>query len=99
MKIFLKKIGNTLYKTIRYFSNLIEGDDNKPSIKRVLAAALILSGIYLGWYGVKYRFEKLDPITMLIGVFFGAGLALLGITSWSTIQSMKINGTKNTTDV
>lgn len=91
-------MNSTFYKIIKYILNPIEGDDGKPSIRRILAALLILSGIYLGYYGVRYRFEKLDPITMLIGVFFGAGLALLGITSWSTLQSMKINGKNEKTE-
>lgn len=97
MKNYIKKVTDTLYKIMRYLLNAIEGEDNKLSLKRILAASLIISGIYLGWYGVKYRFEKLDPITMLIGVFFGAGLALLGITTWSTVKSMQMNNTSDST--
>lgn len=88
----MKNFTNGLISFLKYIIQPIVGEDNKPSGKRILGTALILSGIYLGYYGVKYRFDRLDPVTMLVGVFFGAGLAFWGITTWSTLQGMKMNG-------
>ena len=79
---------------LKFILSPILGNDGMLSGKRILGTLLILMGMYLGWYGVVYRFEKLDPITMLIGVFFGAGLAFWGITSWTSIQAMKVNSDK-----
>lgn len=91
----LKKFTNGLVSFLKYVINPIVGEDNKLSGKRILGSLLILSGIYLGYYGVKYRFDHLDPVTMLVGVFFGAGLAFWGITTWSTLKTMQSNKSDN----
>lgn len=71
------------------YLHILKGKDNKFSGKRVLGTILILTGIHIGYYGI-FKDKDLSDIAMLCGTFFGAGLALWGITAWATNNRERI---------
>lgn len=72
-------------KKKREYLHILKGKDGKISGKRLLGTTLILAGIHIGYYGL-FKDRDLSAIAVLCGTYFGAGLALWGITAWATNQ-------------
>lgn len=73
----------------RDYFHILKGKDNRFSGKRVLGTILILAGIHIGYYGL-FKNSDLSQIAMLCGTYFGAGLAMWGITAWTNNQQDQI---------
>jgi len=84
-------MGKKLKKAYRDLRHIFEGKDGKLSGKRILGTLLILCGIHIGWHGVVNCTDSLADIVMMVGTFFGAGLAMWGITSWDNRMQEKMN--------
>ncbi len=78
-------------KFTNYILHMLEGNDNKLSGKRVLGTALIVMGMIIGIHSVWICSDNTGNDTMMVGAFFGAGLAFWGITTWSSVKEMQMN--------
>lgn len=78
-----------------YARNTWEGNDGKPSIKRILGIILILSGAVVCFYGVFKCSDNLGDVALIAGTLIGGGLALFGITSWQTNSQDRIYGKRD----
>lgn len=70
----MKKLWDSIKSAGRWIRRIFEDKDELPSSKRIAGAALIGCGI-------GYLIDTQDHIGA--GVLIGAGLAALGISSWS----------------
>lgn len=72
---------------MKYWANLIEGKDGKPSIRVMLAIYFALG---VGYHVTYCTFKAQAMDGTVVGCLVAATLGLLGIRSWEQVQQNKI---------
>lgn len=84
---------NYIIKTFKYLENIWIGKDNKPSIRRVIAIALVIDFINNTNHAIhKWEVGKsYADVAMLLGIEAGLIAASLTLTTYSSIIKLPKN--------